>query len=268
MLLVSAPVGTSGYLQLGNYNRDWDDPGFDPPFYTPGSGFDIRSAGDAARDAGARPPRQAGAQRRPGAVGAGGGGQAARRSHQGRRLPRGLLRPRRLGGAGRRGGADAGGQPRARLARRAGDPGLLGQPPRRGRHPVLRRERRLAGPHRARPALERRRADALVRVRLRLARHARRGAARRDLGRAGRGRAHLAQRDGRHGPAGRGAASSTSACSTRPRDPGNDWTTGPSGASIRFRVPGDVEIEHVAVELEFTGRGTGGGGWPTRWAST
>ena len=48
MLLVSAPVGTSSYLQLGGYNVDPDDPAFDPPLYVPGGAFDPRTLDDVA----------------------------------------------------------------------------------------------------------------------------------------------------------------------------------------------------------------------------
>ena len=48
MLLVGAPVGTSSYLQLGGYNVDPDDPAFDPPLYVPGGAFDPRSFDDIA----------------------------------------------------------------------------------------------------------------------------------------------------------------------------------------------------------------------------
>ena len=48
MLLVGAPVGTSSYLQLGGYDGDPGDPAYDPPLNPPGGVFDARAYDDVA----------------------------------------------------------------------------------------------------------------------------------------------------------------------------------------------------------------------------
>ena len=258
MLLVSAPVGTSGYLQLGNYNRDWDDPGFDPPFYTPGSGFDIRSAGDAAVTLGLDHHGKLGLNDDLGLW---------ELVAEAKLLDDPIeARDYHVDFYGRGASAVLGGAVALMLE---ANPGLgwrdvqailaySANPLDVGDIPFF--DESVDWPVRIGPD-----------------RHWN-GGGLMHSSEYGFGSldTHAAVRLAETwGEPGEGARTSRNekVVTARPvagseldlgvlneaSRPGNDWTTGPSGASIRFRVPGDVEIEHVAVELEFTARNWRGG---------